>query len=1367
MEATEQGLRFVGERVDMDNRKILGLFLVLAVLALGAVTGVAQDIAAQETATPEDEFEVELNGRKTWKLSYGFGNPAGLALSGAVPGRISLDQTLSVDIVGEALSVLSLEIHYDDQQAESLQSMALYLDTERLDGVAGDFSLAGASDFTTYNKKLRGLRLDYYFGDNTLTAVASRSESVSQSQVFVGQSAAAEIAFTSFASEGSSLPASYRLHLEGLYAFPLKSLYAEEFSTVSFDLPASAGTRAVLAQYDLGYLNDTLVAGAESELKAQEFRVVEDSGQVLLLNRDPVSLLRDHVRDAIKAYNAANNLAGDAAERYPFAAGTDYELEFLGLLIPHAMILVDEDGYPLDESDRRRYYNLGHADVKEANLRVEVSTDGRSFEIVGSPRLTGYTTELLAADGILICDFPSEFFVPSSVIRVEFSYEMSGGAFALGLSLVPDSERVLLNNELLVRDVDYLIEYDVGMLFLLIDIEDTDVLQVDYELFSGGFGQVADYASYFFGLILDMPISDQLSIQAQLLQLAEDPFSAADAETVSTMPNRHTVAGITADISIPGFTADILLGYNQDRFPFDDNARTQKPNQVTAIAASDELVVFGHLAGITVNQFGEWASYGTANGLASRIVHDVILSEELVFIATAGGLSVVELEGASPFDRLANWTRIGSEDGLGNESATALALDDETLWIGTMTGLVSVPVDAIDDPELFQQFSGVGFESLTEITALEIDGDRIVVGTTHGAYLVDPASDEAVALEDTEGIEVTDLARSVDTVYVATARGLRGYLDGIGTGWLVLGERVESVEIDDGTLVYGIEEGLRDAGTGEMLLLSGPVTALATDGFGIWAGGVAQGTLEFDVYYIDEVLNAFPSSITHLQVSDPGGFLDADPAEHTAQGWVGRASFRTSSGRYDLSGTVESYPPTFRTIGSSSRSDRSGWSLAGSYDISQSAEMSAAHSYRVSNLADGDSRTSITNQVALRWTAGLNGVLEVRHEAQSLGASYQNEEEGELAYSLSLNDQFFDDALKLSLSWNDSTSHSSLWDDDIVRNRLSLTSTVRLTDDLSLQAGWRRPIRNVGDQLSGSERVDWSVDWARSFDAFSLSADYASDWSKDLEDSEGDWEHEASLNVDLEKIAFENWSLTPDADFSWESARGAHDVDGEVGLRVDIGDLLIRSSLEAALRDLGRPVIYQEGEISFNVRYDGVESLYVTGNYSGSVDTAIKGQSRRTTIGHTLSGRAVWEPESGARDELTLSVRTKATDGDLSTFTVVLENEYRTALDALLGQVLTPEAEEPTPETDGERETREETDNTPGYPLADLLVDSKAEYRLQSSGADVSFATTGYLNVQLSPMWSLNLGATGTVGYRPSTKLYASGLIEIEVAIDF
>ncbi|MFC2106535.1 hypothetical protein ACFLS0_07285, partial [Candidatus Bipolaricaulota bacterium] len=592
----------------MKPRAISSLILVVSVclmvlpaLAQPETPNTEPEIALPEIVQEESQFDVELEGRKTWTVRYGLGHPLGLATSGISPGQLMLDQTLTVDVVGEALSVLTIEAHYNDQLPGTMQSLALYLDTERLDGVLGDFTFGSVPDFAAYSKKMKGLELEYLIGDAVLTAVVSKTEGVSETVVFVGQTAHAEIEYSERTESGSNATAHYRRNLNGLYAYTLETLYTEEFSSIHFQFAASPSLRSVFSLYEVEFLFDALDSAQQLEVKPQDFQVLEADDQVLLLQRDPLFLVRERLRDLIDMYNEQHELVEGEAKTYPFTAGTDYELGFLSEVAQFAQIVVDDVVYPLETAERRRYYDVGHSDVWANSILIEVSTDGKTFDTVTNFRLPDFQVTIHEEAGVVECDFPASFYTSSSVLRVGFDYAVSEGAFMLGLSLIPGSERVTLNAEPLQRDVDYMIDYEVGMLFVLVDLTDTDVLQVDYELYSGGFGAASDYASYFYGLTLDLPISDSLSIRGNLLQLADAPGAAADSERVRTMPNRHTIAGVQADLSLEEFTANVLVGYNQDRFPFDDNERVHLQNQINAIVAGEGYVLFGHHGGVTVN----------------------------------------------------------------------------------------------------------------------------------------------------------------------------------------------------------------------------------------------------------------------------------------------------------------------------------------------------------------------------------------------------------------------------------------------------------------------------------------------------------------------------------------------------------------------------------------------------------------------------------------------------------------------------------------------------------------------------------------------------------------------------------------------
>ena len=752
------------------------------------------EISLSETIVEdESDFEVELDGRKTWTISYGLGHPIGLATSGLAAGQLTLDQTLTVNVVGEALSVLTIEAHYDDLLPETMQTLALYLDTERLDGVLGDFTFGSVPDFAAYSKKMMGLQLEYLIGDAVLTAVVSKTEGVSESVVFVGQTAHAEIGYAYYSDPESENPASYRVNLEGLFAYPLEALYTEEFSSVHAQFSVSPGLRNVFNLYEVGYLYDAVTTEPQLELKAYNYRILDLDEQVLLLQRDPTLLIRDWLRALIDEYNEQILPEDGELKSYPFTAGTDYELAFLAAVAPFAEMVVDDISYPIEAAQQRRFYDLGHSDVRENSVSVQVSTDGVTFEAVPSFRLPDFEVTVHGDAGVIECVFPNSFYTATSSLRVTMDYVVSDGAFMLGLSMIPGSERITLNSSPLERDIDYMIDYEVGMLFMLIELAETDVLQVDYELYAGGFGAASDYASYFYGLTLDLPISDKLTLRGNLLQMADVSGSVADAASVRTMPNRHTIAGVQADLSLEDFTASVLVGYNEDRFPFDDNARISGANQVNAVASGEGYVLFGHRGGVTVNEAGNWQTYGLESGLSSQIVQAVAFGDGIAYVGTDAGLTVVSLDGASPFDRAANWRRYFVDDGLPNASVTAVLVHDEMAWIGTQDGLVSMPVEGSDPYENWTQFTSNGFETLPPITALAANDASIYIGTESGIYTYDVSADTLELISGTDGVWINDLEIANETLYAASNRGLRGFRNGSGMGWLVLGMPVSSI----------------------------------------------------------------------------------------------------------------------------------------------------------------------------------------------------------------------------------------------------------------------------------------------------------------------------------------------------------------------------------------------------------------------------------------------------------------------------------------------------------------------------------------------------------------------------------------------
>ncbi len=1326
------------------------------------------EVVLPEITEDEGQFDVELEGRKTWTIRYGLGNPVGLAASGLSPGQLSLDQTLTANIVGEALSVLTIEANYNDQMPETMQSLVLHLDTDRLDGVAGDFVFQGLSNFTAYSKKMTGLQLEYLLGniedgsdDVVLTAVVSKSEGVSETVTFRGQTAHAQIEYSE-RLDSSNTVAPYHLNLSGLYSYPLEVLYAEEFSSIHFQFEASPSLRSVLSLYEVAFLFDALALEPELEMKLQEFQILDADEQVLLLQRDPVFLIRERLRDLIDVYNEQFELTGSEAKKYPFTVRTDYELGFLSAVAPFGQIVVDDIVYPLDEAERRRFYELGYTKVQESSAQVEVSTDGRLFDVVTDFRFPDFRVTIHEEAGILECDFPASFYTPSSVLRVGFDYSVSKGSFLLDGSVIPGSERVTLNSIPLERDKDYRLEYEVGMLFLFVDMDDADVLKVDYELYAGGFGVAVDYASYFYGLTLDYPVSENLTIRGNLLQLADVAGSSADATRVDTMPNRHTVAGVQAGLKLSDFTADIAIGYNQDRFPFDDNERLHGTNAIHAIASGEGYVLLGHHGGVTVNDSGRWQTYGSQAGLSNDVVQAIAFGDGIAFIGTGAGLTIVRLDGASPFDRAVNWTRYFINNELSDSSITAVLVYGETVWIGTRDGLVIMLADGTSWFEDWTQREDGGFDTLPPVTAFEAGDGILYIGTENGVYAYDISNERLEPITATDGLFVNDLALANETLYVASNRGLRSVRDGRGSGWLVPGQPVYTVAYANNTLYYGLDSGLMALGSEVAVKLPDwEVTALGSDVNGVWVGVRASASYEMNVWLLAGDEQIFVESVTGITGQDPRVFMDSVVSDHTATGWTGRASFNCNTDDYAIRGSVDLSPPTFRSIGSLSRSDSTGWGLHGTFSLGERINefslencgtLTVDHNYRMTGHSSKTPRDVMTNNVSLdgSFASGLGWNASIRHVETNETDTRGENSTREITTSVSAHDTFFRDALDLRLSWNRTGFSADRWDEQWQSETVGLRFDWRLSSVLSTDGLWTRPVRWAEQNLSGAENVTWHWDWTPSLTFADLDVNHTATWEHTLFEDSSDWTHAGKATLNLNSFNLEGWDMSPDVILEGDYGDSATDLHAKFIVKIQTKSWTVGTTLRGDLTQLGRPVFKRKVQLLLSVKYTGLEDLDLAFDYTGSRDAAVKVDEIAPSFSDSITGRLTWKPEDGPRDELSCSVVISGTDSPqqveitiINGLTMALSDTLATWLDW---------TDESLPE---------------GYPIADLSVDSEVKYRTGASNPGFSFSTTGRVFTAMAQRWNVALAATYQVGHKTAIGLYHSFSLELTFAIEF
>ncbi len=1322
----------------MKVRRIICLIFLAGLLAI--VAGAA---AAQET----ESFSGDISGRKTWTIRYGIGSPLALAAGGLAPGQLTLDQTLAVDIEATALGILRIEGHFDDQQPASMQTVSVYLDSGNLHGIFGDFVVPEIGEFSAFSRKMKGLRLDYDLADITVTAIASQLEGVTQFKTFVGQTDQATLMF-SYARPGDPEQAqAYPLNLEGLAAFELVSLYVPEFADVVFSLPPGETLNTVLARYGVGDLRLALDPYAGRVLEEEEFAVISDGTQHLLLESAPIVLVRRTVLGAIDAYNADAE-SGDRID-YPFARGSEIELQFLRDLLPAAWLHVGSDNYALTDALYRRFYDLGESEILEDSLVVEVDPDGAGFRSIDDPLLYDYRVTLRASEGVLEVAFPDAFFQHAEArMRVSFSYSVVGGTYMLGFSLVPDSERVTLNGQLLQRNVDYTIDYEIGMLGMLVDVGPQDVIRVEFERYSGGLGGIGDYTRYFYGVSIDLPVSDTLSLAAHLLRAADDPRSAQNPETVSTMPNQQTVAGVVASVALDTFTADFAIGYADDRFPFDDNEKTALPNRIHAIATNFEYAFVGHEAGFSALRDGIWRSYNTASGLSGRSVRAIDADDQRVAFGTSAGLTIVNLEGAAPLTYITNWSRYYEQDGLPDNSVQAVLFAGDVLWVGTDGGLAKIETAQLDEGGPWDADSRPEFDG---IRALAASHGELFVGTVDGLYRFDVATGEVDAVVGTAGLTVLDLEVGSKGIYVASERGL-AMLEGLSLRWLVRDLAVRAVAERAGEVFYAGAHGTVRLSDGAVSHAGWAVTALHAAEDGLWIGTEADADGRLMLWEQNGTEQAYDNQVTKIDGVNPYRYEDIPAAEHTRRGFYVRAGFAEDGDGYGLSGSFDAVDPGYRAIGVASRNEQAGWRLTGNIDLGGGASLRLDHAYEMRDMTAATAESLVDNALSFRWDFGPVLTAGFRHENENNDPLAPGPESQAIQYSIGLADTLFGDAVSFSAGWQESLT----WATRVVpsiSSRLSANIDWAVMPDLTTRFRWQRPLRITGDHWNGSESWAWSIQGGFGQPGYAVSAAYDIDASRTLPAGAFAWKQTAEASLDVDSWNLGAWLITPTGSLSGTLEDGSLSLSGRLNVRTLWETLSIRTTVSADVNDLGAQVERWTEKLSSTANYSGVQGLRPSLTYTLSRSlTKYEGVGTRSTLSHLLNGRLTWSDAAGnASDTLSLVVRWQPENP--RRFTSTLDNTYQQDVTSWFSGWLY-DREEPAEERSG-------------YPLISLRANANADLRVDEGTLNATWTVAGTADVSLSETWNVSFGSSYRGGAKSAAAPYHGLSLELTLAITF
>ncbi|MCI2424525.1 hypothetical protein LM599_00600 [Candidatus Acetothermia bacterium] len=1316
-------------RTDQREVKYSGYRSLLVAITVIMIIVIAHPVFAQN----DERFQINISGQKTWTLRYGIGDLRGLGRFGTAPGQFIFDQSLAADISGTAFGVLTIAAQIDDQRPLQMQEFTISLDTERVQGLLGEFIFAGEGAFVA-SPALLGLQVKYRHEKGTLHAVVGRMLGIPQQRIFRGMTSRAEVVFARQIPARPWEAPPYRRHLAGLDYLILTVPFIDDFSRsyVQFELVPSL--RALLIDHNLEYLLSVIEAELQTELEKEEFIILRSESDYLLLRQGINGLLRRRIHNYIDTYNTKHGLVDEARRIYPWHEGSDYELAFLSALAAYGQIIIDNAVHRLTDARRQRFYDLGRRGIITDSVVVEISFDNRIFHPIDGVL---YRFTLFPDQGIIELHFPPDFLRGEKhAVRVTFDYAVLGNMFMLGLALIPDSVRVYLNNARLTRAIDYSIDYEIGLLIIFRQVREEDIIRVEFESARGWWGGFAEHQRTFYGITLNLPLSEEFTIGISLLRGADTPLPPEERDRAHTMPNMHTVAGITGRIDRPGFAADFSVGWAENRFPFDDNLRRNMPNEITDIARIGEYLFFSHLGGISVYYDGSWRSYDTFHGLSGRRVYAIAGSGNKVFFATNAGLTVVSLKGVAPLDWVGNWRRYSQEDGLPDETVYSLALIEGILWIGTAAGLARVPIAQIDDQASWVTYTTEDNPQMRSDMIFEIvgNGEVIYLGTDNGVIRFEVAEEVFTTLDRTAGDRITDLRLVESILYVACTRGLRRFENGEFIDWLITGQRVNSFAFRDDKLFFGTERGLYSSWD-DTLIAQTAITAIAITPDGIlWAGSRATADYDLSLWRFDgQQKTEFTRYTTKIDGRDITRFVDIPAAEHSDRGMLISASFQRDFGGFQLAGTFKRISPQFLAIGRADRHDRTGWTLSGTHAITPGISLTATHTYQRIDAAGDVPQTLLSHTLAMTWDFGGQLALSATHSLIDDAKDRTGFDRTKFAYTIGIDKRFFHDTLALSLSWSDSFAGDF---EPVKMRRASRVAAQihhQITEDLSLIINWTRPTTYFAGRFSGRDYGGLTLAWSQRFATMTLTSRYDLTASRSLVDKYLQIEHLANLDFRFSRVDLRGIRLFPAVTLMWKNHRQRDDLTVAGSLRAELGNLGAAVTLRRELLGVWEERQQQIDRLSGRIDYQGIPFLipYLTiSRISNSI--TFRGETR-ATITHTLTTGLTWELADGLNNDFS------------STLHAVTRHEETTITYTI--------------------------SNTLSYNIAGNLsayIELRSEAQRMITGIDLTASLRPALNWQIADNWSLVFAAAYAIGNTAGSPGFYHSLIgELSVVANF
>ena len=1199
-------------------------------------------LEAHPLTVQTESFKIQLAGKKTWDLKFGLGDGTSLSRVGYPDDSFSLQQSLVVDLSGELGDYFSVAADLNDSEPGYLQEFRLSMDTDNWDGTLGNFSVGQKHNFTVYNKKLLGLRLSGQVEESQLETVLGRLQGISETEVFYGKTAEAEVTFSLYETDEGLVERGYKTNIKGLEHFGLDQQYVEGFTDPTLDFLLSQGLWDFLADWGFSYLKDTIEVENSKEVSSGRFKVVNVKKDFLILTASRLSLLRSRIKSYISDYN--EDQTDEEQKEYPFNENTKYELNFLRQLQEYVRLVVGDEKLQLSNYELYRFYSLEETSIEEDSLSVEVYKNNQ-WTSVGS--LPNYSYKLFTDQGIIDLDFPQDFFneLKKKKIEVSFQYEISGNMYMLGFSVAPNSERVYLNGDLLTKNTDYTIDYETGSLLVFREVGPDDKLKVDYERARGGIGGYAEYPRNLYGFTMKMKSDYGLGLTVSTFQAGDQAGEDISAE-IPIMPNVHTVAGVDGKYQQNGWDINFQISGSINEFPVGDNQRKNLTNRINDVLSLSEsgydLTLFAHQDGFTVLKGEDWLSYGPQDGLAGTCVSDALLVDNLLVLAVSSGITTIELVGESPLDRAVNWESYYDLDNLDDLEVLDLATDGQTAWVATGSGVFGASLTNLDEDDPWGLITSSKFDDLS-VTEIEYTGGYLWFGTSQGLYLFDLETEQLVQDDPLLSQEVVELKAQFDDVLVVTTAGISRINQNLEPVNLLTSSSVMSLAVSGEEVWYGTDSGFSKIGSSHRYGEK-EITAILASEEGVWAGSkgyTSQDNYDILLYLLRDNLTEYSSTDTSIPGKDENRYRNIDPTFHTDRGVAANVdvtkTFTLWSREFFFSTGTEYRQPTYSEIGKFTEADNliAGVSLGG--ELFKGFNLEASGDYSLTSFSTEENTLVTTTSLLAEWDWFVNSSAEVywkekQDETREIGLSFRGikglwEDRLNLEFGLSGVDE-------IDLKDESSDIYASL----------SSSANITLIESVTFNLSYSVPLAFEPFTKEEAETLVWDFALSR---GFPLGSNYGLKVQLDdkgqvddlLTSGEVDLTNQTELSLDFDKIDWGLATLSPSTLFSWKFSGSANKISGKISGNLGVDDLKARLSLSRkATLPINSQLVKIKDQLSGKVDYS-LGQVTPTLSYGlGRTSLQHPTYGHQTQYTGNLAFSSGWRPFTNVRNKVTIGI---------------------------------------------------------------------------------------------------------------------------------